>query len=92
MGLPKFFKKNYYPELPIVSSIDELIKVIDLIIENPEKSFNSLKDARSKISKFTEEGVLLQWIKILEIATLKYEKYKKSSSLNKNIFFKYRAF
>ena len=88
----KFFKKNYYPELPIVSSTDELIKVIDLIIENPEKSFNSLKDARSKISKFTEEGVLLQWIKILEIATLKYEKYKKSSSLNKNIFFKYRAF
>ena len=88
----KFYKDNYYPELPIVSSTDELIKAIDLIIENPQDSFNCLRNSRSKIKNFTEEGVLLQWISILEFAVKKFEDYRESSNFSKEIFYRYRAF
>jgi hypothetical protein len=88
----KFYKYNYYPELPIATTIDELIKAIDLIIGNPKDSFDRLRKSQSKIEKFTEDGVLLQWLSILEFAVTKFEDYKKSSNFSKEIFFKYRSF
>ncbi len=86
-----YFKKHYYPTLPIVSTETELMHAIEDILKEPDKYFIELYECKRKIGQLTEEGVLAQWEKMLLYANSKFESWRSQSKFARDIFLKYRG-
>ncbi|MCH7408653.1 hypothetical protein MM239_04545 [Belliella sp. DSM 111904] len=75
-----YFKNNYYPDLPIVSSYAELIFELDRIVSNPQETFNKVSKVHKMVeSKFEEENIVSDYISVFEKAVIDMKEWSSKS-------------
>jgi hypothetical protein len=82
-----YFKKHYFPNLPIASNYDEFLLIIKSIINDPAKYFKAVDDLQSRLSEFEDNNMALRWVKIFEESIKKYNNWKSASLVSKKLFF-----
>ncbi len=85
-----YFKKHFYPELLTISNISELQRSIDYIINNSESSFQAISKAKNRIAPFLKDALVNKWVQSLCKAIDQYNRWLRTSQLNRDAFYNFR--
>lgn len=86
-----YFRKNYFPELKIVSNEEELFNAIKEIGNDYNAYLNQLEPISTYLRNTYEFNVLSSWLGFLDEAQVLLEKWRESSPILKNVFLKSRT-
>ncbi len=86
----RYFKKNYFQELPIVNSIEDLLHLLLEIERNYDVYLHDIQEIGKKRADFFEKKIPNDWIDMLLISCKLLKFWKQSAEWKKEIFFKYR--
>lgn len=85
------FKKYFYPELPIISSYTDLIRILESIKMNPDSYFTPLRLAQDRLMSYYHPSLINNWLNVFEIATKKFQSWRTSNQIYREAFIKYRS-
>jgi hypothetical protein len=86
-----YFRKKYYPELPIISSAEELLKAVDTLRANPESAFAHVQACKTRLADINTISLVREWESMLELSSGFFQRWQKLNPVSRELFFSLRS-
>jgi hypothetical protein len=87
----RYFRRKYFPELPIVSSQQELLIATDKLLANPAKAFEEIGACRERLGEINTLSLVKNWETLLVTASKYAQRWNRLNAAGRKVFFATRS-